>query len=75
MASGLASYDAKVILHGRDVEKAREAAMKLANQGFDVGHCTFDVADANAVENGIRAISEEDGPIDILAHVVLRTWL
>ena len=68
MARGLANHGAKVILHGRNQEKVKNAAAELGEAGFDVGSCTFDVADAEAVENGVKAISAEHGPIDILVN-------
>jgi gluconate 5-dehydrogenase len=68
MARGLANYGAKVILHGRDQEKVNEAVSLLTEEGFDVGSCTFDVANSAAVEEGIKAISEEHGAIDILVN-------
>jgi len=68
MARGLASHGAKVILHGRNKEKVEVAVAELAEAGFDVGRCTFDVADADAVENGVKAITAEHGPIDILVN-------
>ena len=68
MAKGLASHGAKVILHGRNREKVESAAAELAKAGFNVGSCTFDVADADAVENGVKAITAEHGPIDILVN-------
>ena len=68
MARGLASYGAKVILHGRNEEKVKAAAAELTEEGFVVGRCTFDVADSSAVEEGIKAIAGEHGPIDILVN-------
>jgi len=68
MARGLASYGAKVILHGRNREKVKTAAAELAEEGFVVGSCTFDVANSSAVEEGVKAISKQHGPIDILVN-------
>ena len=68
MARGLASHGAKVILHGRNVDKVKDAAAALVEAGFDVSSCTFDVADADAVEDGVKAITAEHGPIDILVN-------
>ena len=68
MVRGLASHGAKVILHGRNQQKVKAAVTKLTEAGFYVGSCTFDVADADAVENGVKAITAELGPIDILVN-------
>jgi gluconate 5-dehydrogenase len=68
MARGLASYGAKVILHGRNKEKVKAAAAELAEEGFVVGSCTFDVASSSVVEEGVKTISRQHGPIDILVN-------
>jgi len=68
MARGLASHGAKVILHGRNPEKANEAVTALAREGLDVDGYTFDVADSDAVGQGIAAITAKHGPIDVLVN-------
>jgi len=68
MARGLAGFGAKVILHGRNQEKVQSSAKKMAEEGFDVGSCTFDVANSGAIQEGIRKLTEEHGPIDILVN-------
>ena len=68
MAQGLASYGAKVILHGRNAEKVGNAASGMAQDGYIVGNCVFDVADSSAVNNAINAVSAEHGAIDILVN-------
>jgi len=68
MARGLASYGAKVILHGSNKEKAQGAAARLTEEGFDPGSSIFDVADSAAVTGGVKAISRQYGPIDILVN-------
>jgi gluconate 5-dehydrogenase len=68
MARGLAVYGAKVILHGRDTQKVDKAVAKLASEGLDVAGCTFDVADSQAVAEGVRDMAGRHGPVDVLVN-------
>ena len=68
MARGLAGHGAKVILHGRDQGKVNDAVSLLTHEGYAVGSCIFDVADSVAVEESVKGISGEHGPIDILVN-------
>jgi gluconate 5-dehydrogenase len=66
LAKGLAAHGAAVIFNGRDPGKINVAAAELSAAGHKVSTAVFDVTSAEAVRNGIKAIEDGDGPIDIL---------
>ena len=67
-ASGLARYGATVILHGRDGSKLEARVRELTGQGFRVHGYAFDVTDSRDVNEAVRSIEKETGPIDILVN-------
>ncbi|GLU27454.1 SDR family oxidoreductase [Brucella sp. NBRC 12950] len=68
IAGGLAAHGAAVVLNGRDVAKLDAAAAFLRAQGFSVETAAFDVTNASGVQQGVAAIEEDQGPIDILIN-------
>ncbi|MFW6293826.1 MAG: SDR family NAD(P)-dependent oxidoreductase, partial [Spirochaetota bacterium] len=67
-AHGLAAAGARVVVNGRDPKTVEDARRRLADEGFDAHGVAFDIASAEAVAKGIRAIEEDVGPIEILVN-------
>lgn len=68
LAEGLASHGAKLIINGRNAEKAENAATVLRSKGFEVTTAIFDVTDAQAVRDSIDGILTSGTEIDILIN-------
>jgi gluconate 5-dehydrogenase len=69
LAEGLAGAGATVVVHGRDVAKAADAAAGIAaSTGAATHSTTFDVADAASVDAGIGWIERELGTPDIVVN-------
>lgn len=68
LARGLAEAGAAVVLNGRNPETLDAAAEELRADGHTVSTCVFDVTDANAVADALRAFTAEHGGIDILVN-------
>lgn len=68
LARGLAAHGAEVVLNGRDPERLDEARRALRGEGIDAQVRAFDVTDQVAVIDGVAAIEDEIGPIDILIN-------
>jgi gluconate 5-dehydrogenase len=72
LAAALVSAGATVVVHGRDGAKAAATARRLtAAAGDGPGRAVsqvFDVTDGKAVDEGVRAITEEHGVLDILVN-------
>jgi gluconate 5-dehydrogenase len=68
LAKGLAEHGATVILNGRDPGKIEVASAELTAKGHKVSTAIFDVTSANAVQNGVEEIEDNEGPIDILIN-------
>jgi gluconate 5-dehydrogenase len=69
LAKGLLQAGARVVIHGRDVERATISATKLADEtGGQTQVSTFDVTDMTAVDRGIAAIERDWGTPDILVN-------
>lgn len=59
LADGLARAGATVVVHGRDLERARSTAARIAEVGGGVVHAVaFDVTDTAAVDAGFTRIEE-----------------
>ena len=65
MAQGLAGAGARVLLHGRDVERLRACARDLPNTA---GFLAFDVSDTKATQDAFARIKTEHGRLDILVN-------
>jgi gluconate 5-dehydrogenase len=69
LARGLLQAGARVVIHGRDLEGAQNAADRLrAETGGEVRVASFDVTDPAAVDDGIRGIEREWGTPDICVN-------
>lgn len=69
LAEGLAGAGATVVVHGRDSEKAANAAADIRRAtGRETHSLTFDITDATAVDDGIAAIEADLGVPDILVN-------
>jgi len=67
-AGGLARHGATVILHGRDGIKLQEKIHELTDLGYRAHGYTFDVTVSVEVNQSVRKIEKEIGPIDILVN-------
>jgi gluconate 5-dehydrogenase len=69
LARGLLAAGARVVVHGRDTERAATAAADLATTGGGVTlPVAFDVTAAAAVDDGIARVEAEWGTPDILVN-------
>ena len=69
LAKGLLQAGARVVIHGRDVERATLSATTLAEEtGGQTRVSTFDVTDLGDVDRGIAAIERDWGTPDILVN-------
>jgi gluconate 5-dehydrogenase len=68
LAQGLAEYGAEIVLNGRDAGKLDAAAAKLRAARHKVSVASFDVTQAQAVKDGVAAIEQNSGAIDILIN-------
>jgi len=68
LAQGLAEHGAEIVLNGRDAGKLEAAAAKLSAAGHKVSVAGFDVTQAQAVKEGVDAIEQKIGAIDILIN-------
>lgn len=66
MACGLAKAGADVALWGRSPERLRDAAADLAEHGGRILTRSVDVADEQAVADGISSVVEEFGGLDVV---------
>jgi gluconate 5-dehydrogenase len=65
IARGLAHAGARVLLHGRDVQRARTSARDLPNAA---GFLTFDVSDTDETHAAFARIKAQHGRLDILVN-------
>ncbi|MBR1216090.1 SDR family oxidoreductase [Bradyrhizobium sp. JYMT SZCCT0180] len=68
LAQGLAEHGAEIVLNGRDAGKLEAAGAKLKSAGHKVSLAGFDVTNAQAAKDGVGAIEQNTGPIDILIN-------
>lgn len=68
IARRMAEEGAKIVVHDVIEETARDTAEELKNDGFQAMHVASDVADADAVENTVKAITDAWGRLDILVN-------
>jgi gluconate 5-dehydrogenase len=73
LARGLLAAGARVVVHGRDEERAAAAASVLAGDGAGKGPgltlpVAFDVTSASSVDEGVTRIEAEWGTPDILVN-------
>lgn len=69
LAEGLAGAGARVVVHGRDAEKAASAASEIAvATGVESRSVVFDVTDAAAVDAGMVEVEALIGIPDILVN-------
>ncbi|MBR1148203.1 SDR family oxidoreductase [Bradyrhizobium sp. AUGA SZCCT0431] len=68
LAQGLAEHGAEIVLNGRDAGKLEAAAAKLKSAGHKVSVAGFDVTNAQAAKDGVGAIEQNTGPLDILIN-------
>jgi gluconate 5-dehydrogenase len=68
LAKGLAENGARIVVNGRDAQKAEQAAESLRSAGFDAHAAPFDVIDSAAVEEAVARIEMDIGAIDLLVN-------
>ena len=68
IARGLAAAGARVMLNGRNADALAGATAVLAGEGLTAEAALFDVADADAVRDGVAAATRHAGAIDILVN-------
>lgn len=68
IARGFATAGAKVIIHGRDPDKAAHACELLKAPGSDVHWLAFDIIDSAARADAFRKVKEHFGRLDILVN-------
>jgi len=69
LAEGLAHAGSRVVVHGRDADKAALAAAEIAAAtGTDCISVVFDVTDATEVDAGMREVERLIGTPDILVN-------
>jgi len=68
LAQGLSGAGAEIVLNGRNLQAMENAAEMLRDLGATVSCSEFDVTDPEAVQQEIKRIEEEQGPIDILIN-------
>ena len=67
-ASGLARNGARVVLNGRDRKKLEHKVALLRDEGLDVHPSPFDVTDPSQVNEAVRQIEKNIGPLEILVN-------
>ncbi len=67
LARALGQAGAQLVLNGRGADKLAAAATLLRAEGLSVSTALFDVTDADAVAQGVKAL-ETDGALDILVN-------
>ncbi|MGA1804199.1 SDR family oxidoreductase [Rhizobium sp. HT1-10] len=68
LAEGLASYGADVVVNGRRQDAVADAVDTLRGKGFKAYPAVFDVTQKDAADQGVAAIEERLGAIDILIN-------
>ena len=68
LARGLAQQGANVILNGRDQQRLASAAEELAAEGFSVESARFDVTEGSSCAEGVAALENKVGKIDVLIN-------
>jgi gluconate 5-dehydrogenase len=68
LARGLANAGASIVLNGRDINKLKDAAAKLREDGIFVELLAFDVTNHTEVRAAIDSFEATTGPIDILIN-------
>lgn len=68
MATGLAEAGARVILNDIQAAKLQSEVARLADRGFSVLACPFDVRRADEIAAAVPAAEQAQGPIHILVN-------
>lgn len=68
MAEGFAASGAHVVINGTSKDNLNNATAKIQNKGGLVTGYAFDVTDSQQVEESVRLIESETGPIDVLIN-------
>jgi gluconate 5-dehydrogenase len=68
MARGLARAGAHVVINGREAAATKARTEELAGAGLKASAAPFDVTDAAAVAEAMRAIERDHGRLDILVN-------
>ena len=68
ISSGLCEMGAKVVIASRNLEKCKEYAEKLCNDGYEAIGMELDLSDDDSIKNLVKAVYEKYGRIDILVN-------
>jgi gluconate 5-dehydrogenase len=67
-AKGFAEAEATVVINGRNQDKVNQVVGQMHNSGGKSAGYAFDVCDRSKVEESIKQIEDEVGPIDVLVN-------
>ena len=70
IAWGLAMHGAKVVVAGRDLEKAQALAQKISDAGHDAAGIALDVESVDSIHDSVVEVVELYGAVDILMNCV-----
>lgn len=73
----LAELDYTVLLGSRNLQKGKEVAKSLVDDGLDVYPIQLDVADDNSIKQAFQIITRQYGALDVLvnnAAILYDTW-
>ena len=70
IAWGLAQRGARIVIAGRDLEKATGLAARIANAGHAAEGLACDVTDVDAIRGTVDRIAGDHGGLDILVNCV-----
>jgi len=68
LARGLGQAGARVIVHGRESQRAEAVATSLEGAGISAGSVAFDLREEEAIRQGIERVQAEHGGIDVLVN-------
>lgn len=78
IAEGMGEAGATIVANGVDEQRLNKAVKKLSEKGIKAYGYAFDVTSSKQVEQNVRAVEEQVGPIDILvnnAGIIIRRSL
>lgn len=70
IAWGLAMYGAKVVVSGRNPDKANGLAQQLKDAGFEAASCTVDMQSVAEIRDSVQFVVDTYGSVDILMNCV-----
>src|SRR5262245_48028135 len=68
LARGLGQAGARVIVHGRESQRAEAVATSLEDAGISAGSVAFELREEEEIRQGIERVQAEHGGIDVLVN-------